>query len=132
MALEWIKNCYQDIQGIYAKYYPGANEESVKREAYRLLDFVEFRRALRDVWKEFNMKDLDIAKEVIETLRYELKHAKKSADRQNAAIWLGKTAALFTDKQEITGRIEYTSVEKDEYATIKNRIRVLTDNSGNI
>ena len=90
IAIEFIKNGYNNIRSIYSKYYPNASEESINCEAYRLLDNVRFQMALEDMWKEIKIEDLDIAREVVVTLRNQMFNAKKENDRITAAIALGK------------------------------------------
>jgi hypothetical protein len=101
IAIDFIKQGYNNIRSIYAKYYPKASEDSLRTEPYRLLDCVRFQIALEDAWSEIKVEDLDIANEVIQVLRKEMFTAKKSSDRTNAASWLGKSKAMFTDKQEV-------------------------------
>lgn len=102
IAIEFIKSGYNNIQSIYAKYYPNAGEESLRTEPYRLLDNVRFQIALEDAWSEIKIEDINIAKEVVLCLYKEMKNAKNSADRIAAGSWLGKKEAMFTDKQEIS------------------------------
>ena len=102
MALEFIKQGYNNIRGIYQKYYPNASEASLTCEAYRLLDNVKFQIALEEVWSELKIEDLDIARDVIRVLHDITLKGKKDSDRINAASWLGKSKGLFIDKQEVT------------------------------
>ena len=101
IAIEFIKQGYNNIRAIYKRYYPHASDESIDCEAYRLLDNVRFKIALEEAWSLIKVDDLDIARDVIVVLQKEMFTAKNSADRINAASWLGKSKALFTDKTEI-------------------------------
>jgi hypothetical protein len=101
IAIEFIKNGYSNIREIYAKFYPKASNESIDTAAYQLLDNLRFHSALEDAWNYIKIDDLNIARDVIRCLQKEMFTAKNSADRINAASWLGKSKALFTDKQEI-------------------------------
>lgn len=122
IALDWIKNRYNDIQTIYSKYYPNASDESLKSEPYRMLDNVRFKNALLEAWKVLKVKDLEIAKEVVLALRSEMFTAKESSSRIAAASWLGRTQAMFTDKTEVSGHITHSQEEEDEYNDIKRRV----------
>lgn len=101
IAIEFIKNGYSNIREIYKRYYPKEKENSVNANAYRLIDDDRFRSALEDAWNYIKVDDLNIARDVIRCLQKEMFTAKNSADRINAASWLGKSKALFTDKTEI-------------------------------
>lgn len=102
IAIEFIKQGYNNIRAIYKKFYPNASDESIDTEAYRLLDNVRFNIALEEAWSLIKVDDLDIARDVIVCLQKEMFTAKNAADRINAASWLGKSKALFTDKTETT------------------------------
>lgn len=116
IAIDFIKQGYNNIRSIYAKYYPKASVESLDCEAYRLLDNVRFQIALEDAWREIKVEDLDIAREVIVCLRKEMFTAKSSADRITAASWLGKSEGKFIDKQEIS------TLEKENNQFSLNRL----------
>jgi len=123
IALDWIKNNYNNIQGIYGKYYPDASEDSLKAEPYRMLDSVRFKLALDEVYREIKLEDLNIARKVLLSLYKEMTTAEKSSDRQNAAVWLGKSKAMFTERTEIQGDMTLNAQQEkkiEEY--ISNRL----------
>ena len=94
------KQGYNNIRGIYKKYYPEASDESVESEAYRLLDNVRFQQAKEEVWSLVNTEKLDLAKEVMLVLRNKMFQSKKENDAITAAIALGKF--VMGEKSEIT------------------------------
>lgn len=102
MAIDFIKQGYTNIRTIYKRYYPKASEKSLNVLPYNLLDNIRFQTALEDAWNYIKVEDLDIARDVIRCLQKEMFTAKNSADRINAASWLGKSKALFIDKAEVT------------------------------
>ena len=110
IALDWIINSYKNIQGIYAKYYPDASEDSLKSEPYRLLDNVRFRQAYDEVKEEIDVKKLNIGKKVILKLFDKMNKATKDSDQINAAVWLGKTEALF---KEVLETKDLTKIDKE-------------------
>ena len=116
IAIEFIKQGYNNIRAIYKRYYPNAADESIDTEAYRLLDNVRFQIALEEAWSLIKVEDLDIARDVIVVLQKEMFTAKNSADRITAASWLGKSKALFIDKQEIV------SIDKPDNQFSLNRL----------
>ena len=103
MAIEFIKQGYNNIRGIYHKYYPNASDESIDTVAYQLLDNLRFQAMLEEAWQEIKREDLNIAQTVIQTLYNIAIKGKKEADRINAASWLGKCEAMFTDKVKNEG-----------------------------
>jgi hypothetical protein len=105
IALEFIKQGYNNIRTIYSKYYPEASEDTVDVNAYVLLDNARFQAALEDAWSEVKIEDLDIARVVAHTLQNIAINGKKEADRIAAASWLGKTKALFIDKSEAKSEV---------------------------
>lgn len=100
MAIEFIKLGYNNIRGIYKKYYPKASDNSIDCEAYRLLDNDRFKIALEEAWTLIKIEDLDIARDVVLTLHKIMLNGKNDSDKINAASWLGKKEAMFTDRQE--------------------------------
>ena len=90
IAIEFIKQGYNNIRGIYHKYYPKASDESIDCEAYRLLDNVRFKQAMEEVYREIKVEDLDLASEALMILRNKMFDAKKESDRITAAIAIGK------------------------------------------
>ena len=123
IAIEFIKQGYNNIRGIYKKYYPKASEESLECEAYRLLGNVRFKAALEEAWSEIKIDDLDIARDVVRTLHDITLHGKKETDRINAASWLGKSKGMFIDKtQEVP-------IEKEDNQFSLERLARLKQNS---
>ena len=102
IAIECIKSGYSNIRAIYKKYYPKANEESLRTEPYRMLDNVRFQASLEEAWSEIKIDDLDICRAVIRVLHSITLNGKKEADRINAASWLGKSKGMFKDVSEVT------------------------------
>ncbi len=118
IAKDWIKNRFNDIQVIYSSYYPQASKDSLDTEPYRLLDSVRFKEAFKEVIDELDVGELDLVKTSLLVLYKEATTAKNSSDRTTAAIWLGKTGAIFTEKQEIKQEVTNSS---DIDALIKKR-----------
>lgn len=120
IALEFIKQGYNNIRGIYHKYYPKASEASLEVEPYRMIDNVRFIAALEEAWQEIKIEDLDIARDVIRVLHNITLKGKKDADRINAASWLGKSKGMFIDKtQEVPIEKEDNQFSFDRLSKIK-------------
>ena len=123
MAIEFIKSGYTNMRAIYKQYHPKSAWKSVEGDAYRLLANATFKAALEDAYTLINIKDLDIARDVLACLHKEMTTASNSRDRTNAASWLGKAEALFTEK------IVMTNVESDEdYQFTANRLSEIRGN----
>lgn len=118
IAIEFIKQGYNNIRGIYSKYYPNAAENSLDTEPYRLLDNVRFQAALEEAWQEIKVEDLDIAKEVVLVLRDKMLNAKKENDRIAAAVALGK----FTIGEKFEGKIDNKITQNEEYTNLRQGI----------
>ncbi len=100
IAIEFIKQGYNNIRGIYHKYYPDASDESIDCEAYRLLDNVRFQIALEEVYNEIKIEDLELAKKALKKLYSLMNNSKKESIQLEAAIWLGKTGGEFIEKHQ--------------------------------
>lgn len=122
IAIDFIKSGYTNIRGVYSKYYPLASDDSLDAEPYRLLDNVRFQSVLQEIWQEVKIEDLDIAHEVIICLRKEMLTAKNPADRINAASWLGKSEAIFTDKSEVKALITLKPEQEAEYNRLRGKV----------
>ena len=124
IALEFIKQGYNNIRLIYSKYYPNASEDSLNVLPYGLLDNIRFQLALEDAYSELRIEDLDIARDVIFNLHKIMVSGHKEADRVSAASWLGKTKALFIDKSELKSEVSRADKQAQNEA-INNRLKEL-------
>ncbi len=122
IALEFIKQGYNNIRSIYKTHYPKASNKSIDSAPYQLLDNLRFQQAIEEAWQEIKIKDLDIARQAIRTLYHIALNGKKEADRINAAVWLGKTDALFIDRTDSRTEIVIKPEEKAELNHIRGSL----------
>jgi hypothetical protein len=117
IALDYIKNGFNDIRGIYHKYYPDANENSVDTEASRLLDNVKFKAIQAEVWRELRLEDYDIAKETAKVLwSIMFKETAKDSDKIQAA-------KVLRDNGDITNiNVNVSKEDEADYKFIRSRL----------
>ena len=122
IALEFIKNGYSNIRAIYKRYYPKASNESIDCEAYRLLDNVRFISVLEEVYAKVNPKELELGKQALRKLYSLMNHSKKDMVQLEAAVWLGKSEAMFIDRTENKTEIIVKPDEKEELIRLRGSI----------
>lgn len=98
IALEFIKQGYTNIRVIYKKHYPDVCDETLDTSPYQLLDNPRFKMALEEAFTMLKPEDLDLGNKALLKLYDLMQHAKDQSVQLNAAIWLGKSDARFTDK----------------------------------